>query len=575
MEQWREALICRGVTARELDVLAAVGERLTNAEIADRLGVSERTVESHVSSLLRKLEVSGRRQLDALAPTSQRSASGSSPDSGGLPLPLARMVERGGCFGRDGELQQLLGHWDTAARQTGVVLIRGEPGIGKSRLAAELAAEVHGRGGRVVLGACVDGPQRPYEPFVAAVAAVAGSRPRDGVLDALFPRPARALDGTSNDVVDAERDRLAVQDTLYDALAELAEPSGLLFVLEDLHWASDGTRQAVAAIVRSPRRVPVLLVATTRDDESSLVGDYRSYLRHLARSPSVTTLSLGGLDVAAAGRLIDEVGAVMDPAAGVAQTGGNPLYLRELARGGPAGRSLREVVADRFEHLAVGDVDVVDAAAVIGDPIDAALLAAALDRGPDDVFDALERIEAAGIISANGSAGRFAFTHDVFRSGRYADLSASRRMRLHAWIARALDRPDEGDARLAEIARHACLAGPCFNPARAARLAHRAGDLAARATDHGAAIEHYRLALDAIALDVAPDAYFQLTVTIDLGASLVLTGSVDGVSCCRPPPRTPADTTTTSRSPPRCARWRQCPVGVFAGRYSTSGSRRC
>ena len=141
-------------------MLAAVGERLTNAEIADRLGVSERTVESHVSSLLRKLEVSGRRQLDALAPTSQRSASGSSPDSGGLPLPGADGRARR-CFGRDGELQRLLGHWDTAASQTAVVLIRGEPGIGKSRLAAELAAEVHGRGGRVVLGACVDGPQRP------------------------------------------------------------------------------------------------------------------------------------------------------------------------------------------------------------------------------------------------------------------------------------------------------------------------------------------------------------------------------------------------------------------------------
>ena len=177
MEQWREALFCRGVTARELDVLAAVGERLTNAEIADRLGVSERTVESHVSSLLRKLEVSGRRQLGALAPTSPRSASGSSPESGGLLLPLARMVERGGCFGRDGELRQLLGHWDAAARQTGVVLIRGEPGIGKSRLAAELAAEVHERGGRVVLGVCVDGPQRPYEPFVAALADAVGSHP--------------------------------------------------------------------------------------------------------------------------------------------------------------------------------------------------------------------------------------------------------------------------------------------------------------------------------------------------------------------------------------------------------------
>ena len=167
-------------------------------------------------------------------------------------------------------------------------------------------------------------------------------------------------------------------------------------------------------------------------------------------------------------------------------------------------------------------------AAVAGDPIDVALLAAALDRRRDDVFDVLERIEAAGIISADGPAGTFAFTHDVFRSGRYADLSASRRMRLHAAIARALDRSGLGEAQLADVARHACLAGPRFDPGRAAELARRAGDVAARATDHGEAIEHYRRALDAMALDAAPDRHVQLAVTIDLGASLVLTGDAHG-----------------------------------------------
>ena len=91
---------------------------------------------------------------------------------------LARTVKRGGCFGRDAVLQQLLESWEAAATETGVVLIRGEAGIGKSRLAAELAAEVDRRSGHVVFGACVDGPQRPYEPFVAALAETVDSRPR-------------------------------------------------------------------------------------------------------------------------------------------------------------------------------------------------------------------------------------------------------------------------------------------------------------------------------------------------------------------------------------------------------------
>ena len=98
--------------------------------------------------------------------------------------------------------------------------------------------------------------------------------PRDAALDALFPRQATGSDGTCNDVVDAEHDRFAAQDALYDVLAEMAAPSGLLFVLEDLHWASEGTREAVASIVRAPRRVPLLLVVTTRNEVSSPAGSY-------------------------------------------------------------------------------------------------------------------------------------------------------------------------------------------------------------------------------------------------------------------------------------------------------------
>ena len=149
-------------------MLAGVTDRLSDAEIADLLGVSERTVESHVSSLLRKLEVSGRRQLGAFVSTGASPSGGAGP-ARSLRGPLARMVDRSGLFGRELDLQLLLEQWEAAASGTRVVFIRGEPGIGKSRLAAQLAADVYGRGGRVVHGACVEGLQRPYEPFVAAI----------------------------------------------------------------------------------------------------------------------------------------------------------------------------------------------------------------------------------------------------------------------------------------------------------------------------------------------------------------------------------------------------------------------
>ena len=119
----------RGVTSRELDVLGAVSEHLSNAEIASRLDVSERTVESHVSSLLRKLEVSGRRKLVALGPTGPPPSGGAAPEPGRLPPLLARTVERGGCFGRDRELERLLELWESAT-ETGSRCCGGKPASG-------------------------------------------------------------------------------------------------------------------------------------------------------------------------------------------------------------------------------------------------------------------------------------------------------------------------------------------------------------------------------------------------------------------------------------------------------------
>ena len=143
-------------------------------------------------------------------------------------------------------------------------------------------------------------------------------------------------------------------------------------------------------------------------------------------------MTLVGVDEVAAAHLIASVGGDIEPAHAVWQTGGNPLYLRELACGGQESRSLRELVGVRFERLSSSDLEVLDLATVAGAQIDVALVAAALDRSASEVLDAIERAEASGVIGAGDRPGRFAFAHDVFRSVRYASLSSSRRMRLHA-----------------------------------------------------------------------------------------------------------------------------------------------
>ena len=152
-----------GVTRREAEVLDALRADLTNAEIAARLYVSLRTVESHVSTLLRKLGAANRRELVAIAAERGDRAGLVRP---ALPAPLELLADGRRHVGREAELARLSAVWEQAASgQVRVVIVAGEAGIGKSRLVAELAAGVHGRGGRVVLGACFADAAAPYEPF--------------------------------------------------------------------------------------------------------------------------------------------------------------------------------------------------------------------------------------------------------------------------------------------------------------------------------------------------------------------------------------------------------------------------
>lgn len=521
------ALAGRGVSPREYEVLVAVAERLSNAEIAARLGLRERTVESHVSSLLRKLGVPGRRNLARFAPTVAGTPRPVSTAVRELPLPLQRLCKDGPWFGRQAESSELLALWEAAA-ETRLVLVRGESGIGKSRLVAEFAAEIHRRGGAVAFGACVDGPQLPFEPFVAGLSSAGMTVDDDPALRRLVAPRIAAM----HDVVDPERSRLALQAALFDTMVCIARPAGLLLIVEDLHWASESTREVLEMIARTPRRGRLLVIATTRD-EGVAPDQYGAYLGRLDRSPSVTTLPLGGLDLNAATQLIDSAGSSLDPADGVARSGGNPLFLRQLARHGATSRSLGEAVAERFMRLNGDELDIADIAVACGDRIEIAVVATASGRSHGDVLDALERAEALGIMRGGDRPATFVFTHDVFRSGRYAALSASRRLRLHAAIAAALDRSNLREDRLATVAYHACLAGARFDPKRAVELSRRAGNVAMRAADHGAAAEHYRRALESMTLDPTSSDEEQLAVTIDLGESMMLSGDHDGEGLLR------------------------------------------
>ena len=150
-----ESFATYGVTAREAEVLAAVGERLTNAEIASRLFVSPRTVETHIAALLRKLGAANRRELAGIWQTSTRADVPRSQQA--LPPALELLADPATYVGRSDERSQLRELWRRAEQgKLLVAVVLGEAGMGKSRIAAELALEVHADGGQVRLGSCLE-----------------------------------------------------------------------------------------------------------------------------------------------------------------------------------------------------------------------------------------------------------------------------------------------------------------------------------------------------------------------------------------------------------------------------------
>ena len=525
-----DRLAMAGVSRRERDVLDALAERLTNAEIAARFNVSERTVESHVSSLLRKL--GGKSRIELAARARELLAVAGAPE---LPPMLEMSVKRSGCFGRDPERGLLLGCWeDAASGHAALAVVSGEAGIGKSRLVAELASDVHIRGGRVLYGAATDGAQSPYQPLAEALRGVVEGASESqlradvgrhaDVLTRLIPDIATRLGSSRASArLDPLAERLELHIGIEELLIRSARRHPTLLVLEDLHWASPATRDAVLHLARTVGSAPLLVLVTTRDTAPDLDESLNRWLAEATRLPMTTTVRLTGLDLEAASALMADLGSRVDPGHAQHITDGNPLFLREVATGAQASPTLRDFLADRYARLSEDDLDVVDSAAVLGETFRIGVLAAATSRAVDEVALSLERAAAAGLVEPFVyQPGRYTFVHALFRSVRAESISPGRRMKLHAGLAAALLPHAEDPAVLPDLAYHACIAAPLGGAATAVELAARAGLLMATAGDLGQAAVHYQRGLDVIDLVSKPDPDMRLQLNVRLGEALVV-----------------------------------------------------
>ncbi|HEY5425417.1 MAG TPA: AAA family ATPase, partial [Candidatus Tumulicola sp.] len=285
--------------------------------------------------------------------------------------------------GRRAEMGLLLEIWSRAARGHGAaVFIGGESGIGKSRLAIEFSHAVEERGGRVLFGTTGSPEEMPYESIVdalrSALPLVASLKSSDmwlACVAALLPEIRTHVPGLpAVPRIDGESERIRLLDALFRVLASLARVRPLLVVLEDLHWAQSASISLLDFLVRRISTVPIMIVATYRDDETPRphpLHRVRREARVNGAAQSLWLQRLSGSDVADVVEALPAASAPPGPEL-LEASEGNPLFLaqlvadfREGAVNEPA--SLAAVMARRIERLSPEARTVSEIAACIGD----------------------------------------------------------------------------------------------------------------------------------------------------------------------------------------------------------------
>jgi DNA-binding CsgD family transcriptional regulator/tetratricopeptide (TPR) repeat protein len=351
----------------------------------------------------------------------------------------------------------------------GVLLVSGEPGVGKTWLAGWAAGVASAAGMRRGWGwASEDEGSPPYWPFRQAMGGVDGIGP---VVFDMAPLDRRA------ETVAQERFRLF--EAVGDMLRAAAEQAGLLLVLDDMQWADPASLGLLVHLARGLADSRLLVVVNYRDTETSGVQTLLNALAALTREATVTRLHLDGLSEPEVAEQLGQVTGWAVPgsvaAAVCARTRGNPFFVRELGRvlaessDGALPDGVRDAVRGRLARLTPACRSLVASAAVVGSQLDPAALAGATGRDLDVVLAALDEAATAGII---GPDCRFA--HDLIREAARTDVPTGTRLALHHAMAEHLAGRADADRRAAEIAHHRLEALPAGDPAAAVGAARRA-----------------------------------------------------------------------------------------------------
>ena len=424
--------------------------------------------------------------------------------------------------GRRRELDALRAWLDTAREGVGrLVLCAGEPGIGKTRLAQELAGIALAGGTAVVWGRGVEAEGAP------------AFWPWRQVLRSLGLDAGTILAGD----VESPEDRFGVFEDVTAAVRGAAERTGLVVILDDIHWADEPSLLVLRHLADQIAGARLIVLATFRHVEPASV--LPRLLPDLLRSPAVENLDLRGFGLAEVSEQLSGTGGG-DPAADAGAvldlTGGNPLFVREVARAIADGtwrpdrppRTVLDVVGARLDRVSPQCRRFVQAAAIVGRDFSLAVVAATLGQAVPECIPLVDEAIAYGLVDRVGEGGDHRFLHALTREAVEASLTTAGRLALHRAVAQAIEShfaPDLSE-HLTDIARHWAQLAPYGEAATARLWAICAADDAVRRLAYEEGVRLYRSALGLPGISV-PDPE-QCRLLIALGRAAYFAGDLQG-----------------------------------------------
>jgi DNA-binding SARP family transcriptional activator len=416
-------------------------------------------------------------------------------------LSVLERIERGRLVGRERELQEVRAVWNRSlAGQGQMLLISGEPGVGKTRLVRELVTQAQVSGGQALVGASYAEGHVPYGPFVQVVRrSLRDDANRDLQLpefvlaDLLTLAPTlrqKYSDIPPNPPLEPQAEQHRLYESVVAFCAALSERVPLMLVLEDVHWADSGTLAMLRHLARRSRRRRLLIVATYREVELDQSRPFQDVLLDLNREHLAIRLKLGRLSREGTEALLGTLFAeeiTPEFLDGIyRETEGNPFFIEEVCKalvesgqvyfedgrwdrpsvqelGIP--QSVRVAIQSRVRVLPQAAQETLRLAAVLGREFDfetlveAGAQASAGALNEEALIDSLEAAERAQLIEelSGERGGTFIYTHALFPATLVEGLSGLRRRRMHRQVMTAIERlrPDD----LESLAHHALEGG--------------------------------------------------------------------------------------------------------------------